>query len=59
MMLDSIVLIPSIMLATRLGVAWAALGHATAVFEAALTYGTEIIQALLIGRDLTGISAFA
>ncbi len=30
-----------VLLATRLGVAWAALGHATAVFEAALTYARQ------------------
>jgi glutaryl-CoA dehydrogenase len=33
-----------VLLATRLGVAWAALGHATAVFEAALTYAKERVQ---------------
>jgi glutaryl-CoA dehydrogenase len=33
-----------VLLATRLGVAWAALGHATAVFEAALTYSRTRIQ---------------
>lgn len=30
--------------ATRLGVAWSALGHATAVFEAALSYSTQRTQ---------------
>jgi len=30
--------------ATRIGVAWSALGHATALFEAALTYTQERIQ---------------
>ena len=34
----------TVLLATRLGVAWAALGHATAVFEAALTYARERVQ---------------
>ena len=38
-----------VLLATRLGVAWAALGHATAVFEAALTYAKHREQ---FGRPL-------
>ena len=38
-----------VLLATRLGVAWAALGHGTAVFEAALTYARERVQ---FGRTL-------
>ncbi|TFC13225.1 acyl-CoA dehydrogenase [Cryobacterium algoritolerans] len=33
-----------VLFATRLGVAWSALGHATAVFEAALNYSTQRIQ---------------
>lgn len=36
--------VSKVLLATRVGVAWAALGHATAVFEAALTYAKERIQ---------------
>lgn len=39
----------TVLLATRLGVAWAALGHATAVFEAALTYAKHRVQ---FGRPL-------
>ncbi|WP_420120245.1 acyl-CoA dehydrogenase family protein [Nakamurella sp.] len=39
----------TVLLATRLGVAWAALGHATAVFEAALTYARGRVQ---FGRPL-------
>ena len=33
-----------VLLATRLGVAWAALGHATAVFDASLTYARHWVQ---------------
>ncbi|BCW48678.1 acyl-CoA dehydrogenase family protein [Arthrobacter sp. StoSoilB13] len=33
-----------VLVATRLGVAWAALGHATAVYEAALNYATQRTQ---------------
>ncbi|MGO1958699.1 MAG: acyl-CoA dehydrogenase family protein [Canibacter sp.] len=36
--------VSAVLFATRVGVAWAALGHATAVFEAALTYAQERIQ---------------
>ena len=39
----------TVLLATRLGVAWAALGHATAVFEASLTYAKHRVQ---FGRTL-------
>ncbi|WP_395728641.1 acyl-CoA dehydrogenase family protein [Nakamurella sp.] len=39
----------TVLLATRLGVAWAALGHATAVFDAALTYAKHREQ---FGRTL-------
>ncbi len=38
-----------VLLATRLGVAWAALGHATAVFDASLTYAKSRRQ---FGRTL-------
>ena len=38
-----------VLAATRLGVAWSALGHATAAFEAALTYAKQRIQ---FGRPL-------
>ncbi|WP_067243823.1 acyl-CoA dehydrogenase family protein [Microbacterium resistens] len=34
----------TVLYATRSGVAWSALGHATACYEAALTYATERIQ---------------
>ena len=34
----------TVLFATRLGVAWSALGHATAVFEAALSYSNQRIQ---------------
>ena len=37
--------------ATRTGVAWSALGHATAVFEAALSYSTQRVQ---FGKKLAG-----
>lgn len=37
--------------ATRLGVAWSALGHATACFEAALSYSRQRIQ---FGKPLAG-----
>ncbi len=40
-----------VLFATRLGVAWSALGHATAVFEAALNYSTRRIQ---FGKPLAG-----
>ncbi len=40
-----------VLFATRLGVAWSALGHATAVFEAALNYSTKRIQ---FGKPLAG-----
>ncbi|TFD72061.1 acyl-CoA dehydrogenase family protein [Cryobacterium fucosi] len=40
-----------VLFATRLGVAWSALGHATAVFEAALNYSTQRIQ---FGKPLAG-----
>ncbi|MET4136481.1 glutaryl-CoA dehydrogenase [Pseudarthrobacter sp. PvP090] len=33
-----------VLVATRLGVAWSALGHATAVYEAALNYATQRTQ---------------
>lgn len=33
-----------VLVATRLGVAWSALGHATAVYEAALSYSQQRIQ---------------
>lgn len=33
-----------VLAATRLGVAWSALGHATAVYEAALNYATQRVQ---------------
>ncbi|PYI66436.1 acyl-CoA dehydrogenase [Arthrobacter livingstonensis] len=33
-----------VLVATRLGVAWSALGHATAVYEAALNYANQRIQ---------------
>ena len=39
----------TVLLATRLGVAWAALGHATAMFEASLTYARHRVQ---FGRTL-------
>ena len=41
----------AVLFATRLGVAWSALGHATAVFEAALSYSTQRIQ---FGKPLAG-----
>lgn len=34
----------TVLFATRLGVAWAALGHATAVFEASLNYANQRVQ---------------
>ncbi|AOT03006.1 acyl-CoA dehydrogenase family protein [Arthrobacter sp. U41] len=34
----------TVLVATRLGVAWSALGHATAVYEAALNYATQRTQ---------------
>lgn len=34
----------AVLVATRLGVAWSALGHATAVYEAALSYSQQRIQ---------------
>ncbi len=34
----------AVLVATRLGVAWSALGHATAVYEAALSYAGQRIQ---------------
>jgi glutaryl-CoA dehydrogenase len=37
--------------ATRTGVAWSALGHATAVFEAALSYSNQRVQ---FGKKLAG-----
>ncbi|MEB4615462.1 acyl-CoA dehydrogenase family protein [Leucobacter sp. M11] len=36
--------VSKILFATRLGVAWSALGHATAVFESALSYAKQRIQ---------------
>ncbi|WP_336854542.1 acyl-CoA dehydrogenase family protein [Sinomonas albida] len=33
-----------VLVATRLGVAWSALGHATAAYEAALSYATQRVQ---------------
>ncbi|WP_415856871.1 acyl-CoA dehydrogenase family protein [Sinomonas sp. G460-2] len=33
-----------VLVATRLGVAWSALGHATAAYEAALNYATQRVQ---------------
>jgi len=41
----------TVLYATRLGVAWSALGHATAIFEAALNYSTQRIQ---FGKPLAG-----
>ncbi len=41
----------TVLAATRLGVAWSALGHATAVFEAALSYSTQRTQ---FGKKLAG-----
>ena len=41
----------AVLFATRLGVAWSALGHATAVFEAALNYSTLRTQ---FGKPLAG-----
>ncbi|WBM81542.1 acyl-CoA dehydrogenase family protein [Cryobacterium breve] len=41
----------TVLFATRLGVAWSALGHATAVFEAALSYSNQRIQ---FGKPLAG-----
>ncbi|TDW30248.1 acyl-CoA dehydrogenase family protein [Cryobacterium psychrophilum] len=41
----------AVLYATRLGVAWSALGHATAVFEAALNYSTQRTQ---FGKPLAG-----
>ncbi|WP_104191821.1 acyl-CoA dehydrogenase family protein [Cryobacterium sp. Y82] len=40
-----------ILFATRLGVAWSALGHATAVFEAALNYAQQRVQ---FGKPIAG-----
>ena len=40
-----------VLFATRLGVAWSALGHATAVFEAALNYSQQRVQ---FGKPITG-----
>ena len=40
-----------VLFATRLGVAWSALGHATAVFEAALSYAQQRVQ---FGKPLAG-----
>ncbi len=40
-----------VLFATRLGVAWSALGHATAVFEAALNYAQQRVQ---FGKPLAG-----
>lgn len=36
--------VSKILFATRLGVAWSALGHATAVFESALSYAKQRVQ---------------
>lgn len=36
--------VATVLFATRLGVAWSALGHATAVYEAALSYSKQRIQ---------------
>jgi glutaryl-CoA dehydrogenase len=36
--------VSAVLFATRVGVAWAALGHATAAFEAALSYARQRIQ---------------
>ncbi|WP_104197231.1 MULTISPECIES: acyl-CoA dehydrogenase family protein [Cryobacterium] len=41
----------AILFATRLGVAWSALGHATAVFEAALNYAQQRVQ---FGKPIAG-----
>jgi len=41
----------TVLFATRLGVAWSALGHATAVFEAALSYSNQRVQ---FGKPLAG-----
>ncbi len=40
-----------VLFATRLGVAWSALGHATAVFEAALNYAQQRVQ---FGKPIAG-----
>ncbi|TFB75226.1 acyl-CoA dehydrogenase [Cryobacterium glaciale] len=40
-----------VLFATRLGVAWSALGHATAVFEAALNYAQQRVQ---FGKSIAG-----
>src|SRR6478735_3853584 len=40
-----------VLYATRSGVAWSALGHATACYEAAVTYATERVQ---FGKPLMG-----
>jgi len=40
-----------VLFATRLGVAWSALGHATAVFEAALNYSQQRVQ---FGKPIAG-----
>lgn len=40
-----------VLFATRLGVAWSALGHATAVFEAALNYAQQRVQ---FGKQIAG-----
>jgi glutaryl-CoA dehydrogenase len=39
----------AVLVATRLGVAWSALGHATAAYEAAVNYATQRVQ---FGRPL-------
>ena len=41
----------AVLFATRLGVAWSALGHATAVFEAALNYAQQRVQ---FGKPIAG-----
>ena len=41
----------TVLYATRSGVAWSALGHATACYESALTYAKERVQ---FGRPLVG-----
>lgn len=41
----------TVLYATRSGVAWSALGHATACYEAAVTYATERVQ---FGKPLMG-----
>ena len=55
----------SCLIEARYGIMWGAMGAARDAYEvasnleSARTYeGTDSIQALIVGRDLTGISAF-